>query len=150
MSLEKFNEIINFAVEREKEAVQFYSDLLNMTKFDSKKIILNSLVQMEKGHIEVLENIRKQEIAEVEIPKVQDLKISDYMVESKPTSDMSYQDILLTAMKREEASFNLYTDLANQMADANTKKVFEKLASEEAKHKNQFETIYEDEVLKEN
>jgi rubrerythrin len=36
------------------------------------------------------------------------------------------------------------------MMDTNTKQLFLKLASEEAKHKLHFEKIYDDEILKEN
>lgn len=150
MRIEDFNEVIDFAIEREKEAVQFYRDLQKMVKFKAQVDLLKELEDMEKGHIVILEKIRKEGPEKAEPQAVQNLKISDYLVEAKPTSEMSYQDILITAMKREEKSYQLYTDLANEYKGTELSKVFEKIASEEAQHKLKFEKIYDEEFYKEN
>ena len=39
------------------------------------------------------------------------MKISDYLVEVEADRDISYQDALIVAMKRERAAFQLYSDL---------------------------------------
>ncbi len=152
MDKEKFNDIIDFAVEREKEAVQFYQELQEMAKFQSQKSVLKEFENMERGHIEILGNIRQAVInkPDAPLPRVEDLAISDYLVESKPTADMTYQDILIIAMKREEKAHNLYTNLASESGDEAVKKLFLRLAGEEAKHKFLFEKIYDEEILTEN
>jgi rubrerythrin len=150
MERENFNEIIDFAIEREQEAVKFYHDLQGMVLFKARQEMLRELEDMEKGHVKTLEGIRKGSTKITESPKVQNMKISDYLVEAKPAADMSYQDIIITAMKREEASVQLYTDLANLSADAAVKQLFLNLTAEEAKHKLKFEKIYNDEILKDN
>ena len=48
MNKDKFNEVIDFAVEREKEAVQFYADLQKQVKFQAQKEMLKELEDMEK------------------------------------------------------------------------------------------------------
>ncbi len=63
---------------------------------------------------------------------------------------MNYQDIIILAMKREEASYRLYNDMAARVGNQNIKKLFLKLTSEEAKHKLHFEKIYDNEILTEN
>lgn len=148
----KFNEIIDFAVAREQEAVAFYQELQGMAKFSSQRGVLKEFEAMERGHIEILEKIRSDSIQKLDapIPKVENLSISDYLVEAKPSADMSYQDILIIAMKREEKANRLYSDLADESGDAGIKKLFMKLASEEAKHKLHFEKIYDEDILKEN
>jgi rubrerythrin len=65
-------------------------------------------------------------------------------------ANMSYQDILILAMKREEQSMRLYTDMGEKVEDAQLKSLFRKLAGEEAKHKNKLETEYDENVLREN
>ena len=75
------------------------------------------------------------------------LHISDYIVEPSKNGELRYQDVLIIGMKREEASFTLYTDLAERSSDDDVKKLFLKLASEEAKHKLFFERIYDEEIL---
>ena len=53
-------------------------------------------------------------------------------------------------MKRETNANKIYLSIANQATDETTKNIFLKLAEEEAKHKLQLETLYDEEVLKEN
>jgi rubrerythrin len=150
MNSKKFDEIIDFAINREYDAMKFYQDMQGMVKFNSQKELLKDFEIMEKGHANILKNIRNTDFKEIEIPEIENLEISDYIVESKPTSDMSYQDIIILAMKREEASYRLYNDMADRVGNQNIKKLFLKLASEEAKHKLHFEKIYDKEILTEN
>lgn len=152
MKKDKFNEIIDFAVEREEEAVEFYQELQEMVKFQDKQALLKEFEEMEKSHIVILENIRKNITQTVGAPppRVENLSISDYLLEVKPAKDMSYQDILITAMKREENANRLYSDLANESVDSETKNLFLRLANEESKHKLYFEKLYDSDILTEN
>lgn len=150
MKKTSFDSVIDFAIEREKDAVRFYRDLQVRVAFSDRKEFLGSLEKMEMGHVKILENLKVHEIDEMDIPDVPNLEISDYLVEVELTENMSYQDILIVGMKREEAAYNLYTKLAGQTPGAQIKKVFQKLASEEAKHKLYFEGLYDDDILQEN
>jgi rubrerythrin len=150
MDLKKFNEIIDFAIAREKEAINFYQGLQKEVKFDAQKDLLKSFEDMEQGHVDILESIRNMKFENIKVPEVDDLKIANYVVEIEPSPDMSYQDIIIMAMKREEAANKLYTAMAEKVGNAEIKKLFEKLASEEAKHKLHFEKIYDKEVLTDN
>ena len=123
-----------------------------MIRFQDKQELLKEFEEMEKSHIVILKNIRKNitETIDVPPPRVENLSISDYLLEVKPTADMSYQDILITAMKREEKAYNLYMDLANESVDGETKNLFLRLANEESKHKLYFEKLYDSDILTEN
>ena len=147
----KFNKIMDFAILKEKEAVKFYQKLQTIAKFNSQKKELKKFENMEKGHIIILNNIKqKKEKNFKNIHIEQDLRISNYLVEIKFTESSSYQDIIILAMKREEKAYNLYNDLANNTLNNEIKNLFQKLASEEIKHKLHFEKIYEDEILIDN
>jgi rubrerythrin len=148
----EFTKILDFAVEREEEAIKFYQDLQQMVQFKEKQELLREFESMERGHVVVLENIRKnvKENLATPLAKIQNLSISDYLIEAKPTEDMTYQDILITAMKREERANKLYSDLANQAFDTQTRQLFLRLAGEESKHKLYFEKLYDDFILSEN
>ena len=151
MAPDTFNDILDFAVAREEDAVKFYQVLQGMAKFEAQKQVLHEFELMEQGHIQILNNVRKRgEVEPEEIPGVADLKIAEYLAEGEMTDDLSYQDIIILAMKREEKAHNLYTHLAERAAAEEIKNLFLKLASEEAKHKLHFEKTYDDEVLKEN
>ena len=82
--------------------------------------------------------------------EVLDLKISDYLVEVDASDDISYQDALIVAMKRERAAFRLYSDMAAKVPESNLKEVLLGLAKEESKHKLFFESEYDERVLHDN
>jgi len=63
---------------------------------------------------------------------------------------MSYKDLLTLAMKREESSHALYTDLIRQGDDPSVQKLFQVLAQEELKHKLKLEKEYDDLLSHEN
>jgi rubrerythrin len=81
---------------------------------------------------------------------VRDLKITEYLVDVKPMPNMSYEDALILAMKKEKAAFRMYTTLAERANDLEIKQLFLGLAAEESKHKLRFELEYDEYILKEN
>ena len=150
MDRPKFESVLDFAIEREKGAIKFYNDLIKQTKsFDIMETI-RSIELMERNHIMVIEKLKNQEIGDVIIQPVNDLKISEYLVLPEEKTPDNYQDLLITAMKREEFAHKLYLSLADDVEDPEVKKVFQKLASEEARHKLTFEKLYDSDILKEN
>lgn len=150
MKKDDFNAIIDFAVDREKEAVEFYQHLQSKTKFAEMKETLKDLENMEKGHINTLETIRNQGLEKVTVKEIKDLRISDYMADIEPSPDMDYENILIVAMKREQKSKELYEDLAQRFAGEEIEKILLKIAAEETDHKLKFEKIYDQHVLREN
>ena len=150
MTKEKFNEVIDFAIQGEKDAVVFYQELQTKSKFQAQRKMLKEYEDMEKGHVIVLENIRKRGMQNIAVKEVTNLNISEYLVDVKPSADMDYQDILIVAMKKEEQAQKLYTNMAGNFSGTELETLFLKLAAEEAEHKLQFETLYDEHVLKEN
>lgn len=146
----EFEEILEFAISREKEAVEFYRELQGVARFKAQVTVLKEFGMMELGHVKLLEGVKERRVfKERRIPRV-DLRLSDYLVEVKPAADMSYQDILIAAIKKEERSMALYEKLARETGDDEAASVFETLRAEEANHKNHFEKIYDEEILADN
>ncbi len=150
MTMEKFNDILNYAIERENEAAEFYRYMQDIVKFENQKELLKEYELMEESHARALKTISESSIEEISISQVENLKISDYVVEKQPSPDMTYQDIIIIAMKREEAANRLYSQMAKSISEPKIKKLFEKLAEEELKHKLHFEKIYDEEFFDEN
>ncbi len=145
-----YSEIIEFAINKEQEAVDFYSDLAGRTQSPSGKIMLNELADMERGHKTKLQKLDQAYFSGQSLKPPQDLKISDYLVDVELQPDSSYQDILLCAAKRERAAFDLYSDLARLYASVpDLQKIFQVLSQEEATHKLRLEREYDDNVYKE-
>lgn len=96
------------------------------------------------GHIAVIESIRKKGVKEQDIQSVSNLKISEYLSKELSEEELTYQSILIKAMKREENSFKLYTQMSQKFPDSEISTLFKRLASDEAKHKLHFEQLYDD------
>jgi rubrerythrin len=146
----KFKEVIDFAINEEKKAADFYRNMMDMAKKDSSKLVLKEFVDMEIGHMKLLMNFETSGLDEYTPQVITDLQISDYMEEVDINDDLTFQEILTIAMKKEEAAKNLYMDLAAKADNDKTKNLFLKIADEEAKHKLQLETIFDDEIYVEN
>ena len=144
------NEVLDFAMNSEQQAVDFYNSLAARATNEDMKQIFLSYAKEEMGHKAKLSKIKKEGILEGDTPKINDLKIADYTAPVKASPDMDYQDALVLAMRREKAAFKLYTDLAERVSDGDLQKVFYNLAQEEAKHKLRFELEYDEFVLRDN
>jgi len=150
MKLDSVETILDYAIQKEQDAADFYSDLAaNMEHTNMKHVFLNFSAE-EQGHKAKLLAVREGKTMMPSAQKVQDLGIGENLVDIALTPGLDYQDALIIAMKAEKAAFKLYSDLAEATDDDNLRAVFLSLAQEEAKHKLRFEIEYDDRVLSEN
>ncbi len=141
--------VVEFAMEKEGEAEALYKNLAKQIKSERSATIFNELAAEEHKHYEALKALDMSVVEGAEIKEIADLKISDYLHDVSYSPDMTYQDILVLAMKAEEHSHSLYKGLADNARDAELRKMFEFLAMQEARHKLRLETEYDDYVLTE-
>ena len=149
-SFKTVDEILDFAIEAEQKAVDFYNELSERIKNEEMKTVFLEFAQEEVKHKAKLKKIKEERIFDIPSEKIADLKISDYVDHVVIKPDMSYQEALIVAMNREKASFNLYTRLSGKTDNPQLKEMFLSLAQEESKHKLRFEMEYDDFVLREN
>ncbi|MFC2097079.1 ferritin family protein [Bacteroidota bacterium] len=147
---ENFNDVLDFAIESEQDAADFYNDLAKSVKGSGIRESFLDFAKEEMNHKKRLEYIKEKGFTEQKVGKVQDLKISDYLVDMTLREDMTYKDALILAMKREKSAYNLYTKLSANTDNADLKKIFTSLAIDEAKHKLRFEIEYDEYVYREN
>jgi rubrerythrin len=148
MKFESFEEIMTYAIEKEKEAALFYTDISRHEKLSGAKEIFESFAKEERKHQALLENFSKENVEHYKVEKIPDLKRSDYLVDLQYEPGMPYVDILRLAMKREEKAFKFYNDFGEQADKEDHQKLFQMLAQEEAKHKLKLETMYDDYLAK--
>ena len=144
------NEILDFAIEKEQEASQFYADWAKKLTAPNLRDMFEHFAQEELKHKEKLIRVQKGNTFQPSAKQVTDLKIVDYLVDIMPSPNMDYQEALIIAMKREKASFKLYNDLTAVAGTESLQSLFTALAQEEAKHKLRLETEYEKEIYSEN
>jgi rubrerythrin len=146
----RLEEILDFAIEKEQEAVDFYTDLAGKVKSPAMQSVFKQFAQEERGHKAKLQGVKSGRTSLVSTGKVPQLALGDYLVAEAAGPEISYQDALILAMKREKAAYRLYSDLAAQVDDAEVRELLLGLAQEEAKHKLRFEVEYDENILTEN
>ena len=146
MSFSSYDEIIQFAIEKESEAAEFYEKCAGQETFSGSRKTLEEMAEEERKHQKLLEKIDKepQRLEGYDWKWIPDMKRSDYMVDLTYEAGMHYTDILRLAMKREEKALSLYNELQSKAGDKGQEKIFKMLCQEEAKHKLFLETLYDD------
>ena len=146
MNFKSIEDILDYAIGKEKEAVEFYTELSSLEIFSGARETFEEFAQQEEKHVQLLENFSKgtAKIEDYEFKWIPDLKRSDYMVDIEYQKGMLYNDILRLAMKREEKALKLYNELMKKSDSEEFATLFKMLSQEEAKHKNILETLYDD------
>ncbi|MEE8185432.1 MAG: ferritin family protein [Thermodesulfobacteriota bacterium] len=144
------DEILDFAIEREEESIQFYTKLAGQMERPSMRQVFEDFSREENSHKKKLLAIKDRKLLAPSVQKVADLKVSDYMVDVKPSPDIDFQHALILAMEREKAAFKFYSDLAEVTDDAVLRTTLLTIAQEEARHKLRFEVEYDDHFQPEN
>lgn len=147
---ENIDDVLDFAIESEQKAVDFYHQLADRVKNEDMKNIFLEFAQEEVAHKAKLKKIKEEKVFIASSESISDLKISDYVDSVVIKPDMSYQEALIVAMNREKAAFNLYTRLSKKTNVPELQNIFKILAQEESKHKLRFEMEYDEFVLREN
>lgn len=143
-----YEQIIEFCINLEKEAVEFYQSLAEGAKDEGSKARYVELSQMEQGHIQKLEGLDEETFFESTPQKVIDLKTTDYLVDVEPGKSLTTQEVLILAAKREKATRDLYELLAEKYAEEPfLEQFFTMMAEEEARHKHDLEQEYERGIL---
>ncbi|OFX44760.1 MAG: rubrerythrin [Bacteroidetes bacterium GWA2_30_7] len=144
------NDILDFAIQNEQKSIDFYTELAKNARTTDMKEVFEQFTKEEIGHKARLTKIKDEGLFTMPVEKVMDLKISDYVVRIEPKPNMSYEEALVIAMKREKSAFKLYLALSDRAPNGELKHIFLALAMEESKHKLRFELEYDEFVLKEN
>ena len=150
MKLSSIEEILDFAIQKEEDASEFYTDLAGRMEKPNMKKVFESFAKEEQGHKQKLLGVKEGKFAMPSQQKIQDLKIAEQVMDVELKPNLDFQEALTLAMKAEKAAYKLYNDLAEATDDENARNMFLTLAQEEAKHKLRFEIEYDDNILTEN
>ena len=150
MKFKSVDEVLDYAIDKEEDARQFYLDLAAKMDREYMKKIFEQFSREEKGHKAKLQAVKEGKLMLKSEKKVMDLQIGDHLEAVDLDASIDYQQALILAMKAEKNAYKLYNDLAGSTDDENLKSMFFTLAQEEAKHKLRFEIEYDDYVLREN
>jgi rubrerythrin len=141
-TFKSFNEVMDFAINSEIEAVNFYKMLADFAEKPEMAEVLLDLALQESEHKAKLEAVKAGSTI-IDDQEVGDLGITNKVEDVEPYAKMNYVDLLVIGMKKEESARKLYTDLATVAQTQEIRDIFLKLAQEEAEHKMRFELEYD-------
>jgi len=139
---ESIDDALDFAISREIEAQAFYLKLADMVETPEMAKVFSDLASEELEHKAKLQAVKAGQIG-IDMENVGNLGITDHVKSVEPHAKMSYVDMLVVGMKKEEKSRKLYAELAAAAQEQELKEIFLKLAKDEAEHKLRFEIEYD-------
>lgn len=149
MKFETFEQVVEYAIDREVEARLFYVRLAHMSEDPALRSLLESLADQELSHQKKLANVRQRRFkmldGDMEIP---DLGIADVAPDVAPYPDMSLSEALVLAMNKEKFAYRLYLELSQETDNPELKELFSALATEEANHKVRMEIQFDDHLMR--
>jgi rubrerythrin len=148
MEFESLAAVLDFAIEKETEAAEFYTHISQEEAFSGTGKMFEEFAREERKHRQLLEDFKAGGISAsvkgYQFKWITDIKRSDYVVDLEYRRGMGYNDILMLAMKREEKALQLYNDFLDTADSEESRTLFKVLCQEEAKHKLALETMYDD------
>ncbi|MGA3086661.1 MAG: ferritin family protein [Thermodesulfobacteriota bacterium] len=147
MSFSNLQEIIRFAIDKEKDAQTFYRSAASLSNYPGISSLFLELAEEEANHQKLLKELPDPSNLPESSQSILDLKISDYLVDLKFHKEMKYQEVMILAMKNEEKSLKFYQAWEIKAQDSTQKKLFSYLANQEAQHKYRLESIYDEHIL---
>ncbi len=154
LASEKTIGIIEYAIGRENESLQFYTACLDKAKTEGTKTVLSGLVEDEKKHKAMMEKLLKAARESFSVDDIQtesgpgarerlneafphgSVKDADFEAESA-----SVRDTLEKALEKEKESFDTYSSAAHNAEEDEVRGIFDFLAKEENIHYNLVENL---------
>lgn len=143
-----FERLVSLAIQREEEAYEFYTKAANESEFKASSKLLHELAKQEVTHKEKLQKALNEGVCETFTCETEEelekMDLSKYLVDVPLATSSTPQDVLIVAIKREDAAHNFYKALSELTGSGVHRAVFETLAGEEQVHKTRLQNMYDD------
>lgn len=146
MTVATFNELIALAVQREREASKLYELAAQKTSDQRGRELLSELALEENEHCNMFAGIKpdKSSFPSFTVPK--DSSLSTCFVPLEYHDGMSFAEIIIYAIQKEDQSYQFYRDLARSNIPPEFVSLINYLAGIELTHKRKLEEYFSAEV----
>ena len=138
-----YEEVIDFAIAAETAAAKLYREMACRAESGVTRDVLLGFAAEERTHRLKLEAIKERPNLLPVLKVIPTIMVNDDLEAMEPSSDMTFEEAVLFAMKCEVRAMNLYLDLSKTIPSESLKMIFAQLAQEEGRHYTRFETICE-------
>jgi rubrerythrin len=141
---DEFTELLDAAIYKEIASEALYVALKGKTQDPGASALMGELAEEEKKHSRWLTEFKDKGAKQKwRGGAVADLKISEHLAAAKTLEGAGLQDTLVFAMKREQQAVDFYSRMTGTLRSSTAKRLCEKLAREELRHKLKLELIYD-------
>lgn len=145
MNFESIHKLLLFAISKEQASRQFYLELAGQMNDVVSRRMFEAVARQEEKHEEMLKlEVLKQGYtlsAQNEAGAAFDWQ--EHLELEGDAQNMNYADVLMVAIQKERAAFQLYTQLISMTEQPDIRKMLLELAEEEMRHVIQFEREYD-------
>lgn len=149
MKFVTLDEVVKFAIEREDTAYKLYMRAAELSTSIASKKMFEELAQEEATHKAVFARIDEDKSENHKLCTLPEASIAKYLTDIPFRPDMSYSQIIASALKTEENAYQLYKTAAGMTDDPAVQKVLMTFADVELGHRRRLEAIYDERVLTE-
>ena len=142
--------MLNMAMKKEENAYKFYTRALDIAGLANVKDLFEELAAEEKKHQEVITGYIAEQKAKgaewnpaEELGETEEVGYTKYLMKTELAEDTTYQDALIVALKREERSYELFSNFYKITRDEGTKNLFKRLMDDEINHLKMIEERYD-------
>jgi rubrerythrin len=149
---DSIEQILDFAIDRERKAQEIYYAFARATERKSFARLLLTMADMEKEHERRLAELkgRRAWASAFGTPARESLAIEEPFKEIAFSPDMDYGDFLVLVIHKEEEAEKLYLRLESLASAAETRRLFRHLAGEERKHRDWAQERYDADIRRDN
>jgi len=142
-------DILAFAIQREIDAADGYGRMAAQASTPGLRNMLLELKGEEENHRRLLENVTAAGLPKAAVPLALDMGLSDALADVPLVPEMTFQELLIFAARKEKKAADMYAGLALKPELSAHRKLFEFLAGQEGTHKLKLEAEYEKYILTE-
>lgn len=142
MKKDEFKSIIDFAIENEIEAYEFYRDAAEKIKNPQLKDVFKDLAKEEMEHRKFLQDFLVSGVETINLDAGTDYKVSETIDKPVLSVEMDFSDAIALAIKNEEEAMIMYSNLAEACLDDEEKDLFLGLEEMERMHKVRLEKLF--------
>jgi rubrerythrin len=143
-----FEKLVSLAIQREEEAYDFYMKAAEESELKASAKLLEDLANQEIIHKQKLEVALDEGVCDTftcdSVEELDKMDLDQYLIDIPLSPSSTPQDVLIIAIKKEDAAHSFYKALSELTSKAAHRSVFETLAKEEDVHKTRLQNIYDD------
>lgn len=143
MEISTFGALLAFAIELEERAAAFYETLAEIEGCSKVRETLLEMAEQNRKRKGLLVSTRQENVTEMVLEPITDLKAEDYLVETDLLQPSSCAQALSKALEVERRAQRFYTDAGEKAKHllAGVARTFARLAREKAGRIQQMETL---------